>query len=126
MGKIHEGSRVRISGDSADLWIADYNVRVDSLSTVVADPSRYARKLLVIIDSIDGDSNVETFVRRSRAIPVEVDDITTYTAYAYEDDGIAVADSAKYDDKEEAIAFVKARNWDEVVDDASGEIVWRR
>lgn len=72
MVKIHEGSRVRISGDSADLWISNYNVRVDSLATVVAKPGRHARKLLVIIDSIDGDSNVETFVRRSRAIPMEV------------------------------------------------------
>ena len=28
MGKIHEGSRVRISGDSADLWIADYRSKM--------------------------------------------------------------------------------------------------
>lgn len=72
MEKFQKGFRVRISGDSADLWISDYNVRVDSLATVVAEPGRYARKLLVVIDSIGGDSDVETFVRRSRAIPVEV------------------------------------------------------
>lgn len=126
MKNFEAGSRVRISGDSADLWIADYSVRVDSLATVIVEPSRYAKKLLVIIDSIDGDSNVETFVRRSRAIPVEMDNIACYTAYAYVDDGVVVADSAEYDDKEEAIAFAKAHNWDEVVNDASGETVWRR
>lgn len=73
MAIIQKGSRVRISGDSADLWIADYNVRVDSLATVEENPKKGAKKLLVTINSIDGDLNVLAYVRRSRAIPVEED-----------------------------------------------------
>ena len=73
MAIIQRGSKVRLSGDSADLWIADYNVRVDSLATVEEDPQKYAKKLMVTIDSIDGDHNVLAYVRRSRAIPAEED-----------------------------------------------------
>ena len=72
MGKLQKGSKVRPSGDSADLWIADYNVRVDSLATVEEEPRKYAKKVLVTIDTIDGEGNVLAFVRRSRVIPVEV------------------------------------------------------
>lgn len=50
----------------------------------------------------------------------------TFTAFAYEDDGITAADFSIYDSKEEAIEFAKVRNWDEVVNDHTGEVVWRR
>lgn len=68
---IQKGPRVRISGDAANLWIADYNVRVNTLATVEVTPGRDAKKRLVTLDNIDGDQRVLTFVRRSRAIPVE-------------------------------------------------------
>lgn len=50
----------------------------------------------------------------------------TFTAFAYEDDGIITADLSTYDSKEEAILFAKTHNWDEVVNDVTGEIVWSR
>lgn len=50
----------------------------------------------------------------------------TFTAFAYEDDGITTADLSTYDDENEAIEFAKSRNWDEVVNDITGEVVWRR
>ena len=50
----------------------------------------------------------------------------SYTAFAYEEDGIIAADLSTYDDKEEAIEFAKFHNWDEVVNDLTGEVVWRR
>lgn len=50
----------------------------------------------------------------------------SFTAYAYEDDGLYVDDLSVYDNKEDAITFAKSRNWDEVVDDLSGEVVWKR
>jgi hypothetical protein len=50
----------------------------------------------------------------------------TFTAFIYEDDGITAADLSMYDSKEEAILFAKTRNWDEVVNDATGEVVWSR
>lgn len=36
------------------------------------------------------------------------------------------ADLSTYGDKEEAIAFAKNRNWNEVVDDIIGEVVWHK
>ena len=62
---IKEGMTVWLSGDSADLGIADYNVRVGSAAKVVQTPNKSDKKVLVIIDSIDGDSNVTAYVKRN-------------------------------------------------------------
>ncbi len=61
-----EGTRIAISGDSKDLWIENYNVRIVSEGTILSTPSSHAKKVLVCIDSIDGENNVTAFVRRSR------------------------------------------------------------
>lgn len=50
----------------------------------------------------------------------------SYTAFIYEDDGITAADLSTYDSREEAIEFAQARNWDEVVNDITGAVVWKR
>ena len=50
----------------------------------------------------------------------------SFTAFAYADDGVTTEDLSTYDTKEEAIEFARARNWDEVVNDNTGEVVWRR
>ena len=50
----------------------------------------------------------------------------SYTAFLYEDDGIITEDLSTYDNKEDAIEFAKHRNWDEVVNDITGEVVWRK
>ncbi len=50
----------------------------------------------------------------------------TFTVFAYEDDGIIASDLATYDTAEEAIEFAKSRNWDEVVNDITGEVIYRR
>ena len=50
----------------------------------------------------------------------------SYTAIAYDDDILTIAEQATYDSKEEAIRFAKSRNWDEVRDDNTGKIIWRR
>lgn len=63
---LRKGTIVRLSGDSAQLWIQDYNCRVDSLAVVVQAPDKRARKVLVRIDEIDGDHDVTAYVRRSR------------------------------------------------------------
>ena len=51
-----------------------------------------------------------------------------YTAIAYEEGigPLVIADEASYDDREEAIAFAKGKNWDCVRDDQTGEIIWHR
>ena len=67
---LESGVRARISGDSKDLWIADYNVRVSSGVEILETPAHNARKVYVRIDNIDGDSDVCTFVRRSRILPL--------------------------------------------------------
>lgn len=52
----------------------------------------------------------------------------TFTAYLRgEYNGVGfMEDESTYDSKEEAIAFAKARNWDGVMDDSTGEIIWER
>ena len=50
----------------------------------------------------------------------------TFTAMIYEDGVIITADVSTYDTQEEAIEFAKNRHWDEVVNDDTGEIVWRK
>lgn len=50
----------------------------------------------------------------------------SYTAFVYEEDGVTAYDLATYDTKEDAINFAESCGWDEIVDDSSGEIVWRR
>lgn len=48
----------------------------------------------------------------------------SWTAYAFYDDNMY--DLSTYDDKDEAIQFAKECNWDEVINDITGEIVWKR
>lgn len=50
----------------------------------------------------------------------------TYTAFLYEELGIITADLSTYDSAEEAISFAKTRDWDEVVNDLTGDVIWRR
>lgn len=68
--EIKEGMTVWLAGDSADLGIADYNVRVGSAATVVQTPNKSDRAVLVTIARIDGDCNVTTYVKR-RALKFE-------------------------------------------------------
>lgn len=62
------GDRVFISGDTSDLWIEGYNVRVSTLATVEKTPAKYDKKVLVKLDSIDGDNNVLAYVRKSKIL----------------------------------------------------------
>lgn len=66
---LEQGARAYLSGDSADLWLKDYNCRVSSPVTVLETPRKGARKILVSIDTIDGDGHVTAYVRRNRLRP---------------------------------------------------------
>ena len=50
----------------------------------------------------------------------------SYTAFLYERDGVTAKDLVTYDNQEEAIIFAMSYDWDEVVNDDSGEVVWAR
>lgn len=67
-----QGDRVYVSGDSAELWIEDYNVRVSTNAIVEETPKKNAKKVLLTLDSIDGESNVCCMVRRSKVRPMTV------------------------------------------------------
>lgn len=56
----------------------------------------------------------------------EVNGIGSYTAFVYEDDGGYIVDESTYDNKQEAIDFAESRNWDEVINDNTGEVVWHK
>lgn len=50
-----------------------------------------------------------------------------YTAIAYSDEDPCVrAGESDYDDLDEAIGCCLAHGWDEVVDNRTGRIAWRR
>ena len=65
-----QGDRVYIGGDSTDLWIKDYNVRISTGAIVEETPKKNAKKVLLTLDWLDGESNVCCYVRRSRIIPI--------------------------------------------------------
>lgn len=50
----------------------------------------------------------------------------SFTAFLYESDGITASDFTMSDSKEEIIEFAIANNYDEVVNDLTGEIVWKK
>lgn len=49
----------------------------------------------------------------------------TFTAFLYEPDGETASDFTMGDSKEDIIEFAIANNYDEVVNDYTGEIVWK-
>lgn len=51
---------------------------------------------------------------------------SSYTAYVYEENRVIAADLATYESKDDAISFAKIHNWDEVIDDFTGKVIWRR
>ena len=66
MNSLKKGDRVIVSGDSSELWIEDYNVRVSTEATVEQTPDKYSKKVLLTLDTIDGEKNVCCFVRKSK------------------------------------------------------------
>lgn len=67
---LEPGTLGYISGDSAELGIADYNVRVSSPVEVLEMPSKQDKKVLVCIESIDGEGKVNALVNRSAVKPL--------------------------------------------------------
>lgn len=63
---IKKNDRVHVSGYSDELWIEDYHVSVDTDATVMETPSKNAKKILLNLDSIDGEGNVCCLVRKSK------------------------------------------------------------
>ena len=50
----------------------------------------------------------------------------TFTAFRYEDDGETAADFNTCVYEDDAIDFARENQWDEVVNDITGDIVWRK
>lgn len=68
---------ISISGDSKKLGIEDYNVRVNTLATVLENQvNNYQKKILVTLNNIDGDSNVCTrvFIKKIAPLPKYFDE----------------------------------------------------
>lgn len=66
---LKKGDVVFISGDSSELWLKDYNVRVSTSAIVEETPTKHAKKVLVTLDYIDHDSKVLAYVRKSKIQP---------------------------------------------------------
>lgn len=68
---------ISISGDSKELGIEDYNVRVNTLATVLENQvNNYQKKILVTLNNIDGDSNVckRVFIKKIAPLPKYFDE----------------------------------------------------
>ena len=62
---------ISISGDSKELGIEDYNVRVNTIAIVLENQVyNYQKKILVTLNDIDGDSNVCTRVFTKKITPL--------------------------------------------------------
>ena len=59
-----EGAIFEIEGDSAEMWIKDYNVRVSTRAEVIKQPYNIDKKVLVRLDYIDHDSNVFVYIKK--------------------------------------------------------------
>jgi meiotically up-regulated gene 157 (Mug157) protein len=59
-----EGAVFKIEGDSAAMWIKDYNVRVSTYAEVIKQPLNADKKVLVRLDYIDHDSNVFVYIKK--------------------------------------------------------------
>lgn len=66
---LSEGDRFYVEGDSKDLWITDYNVRVSTGGTLFDTMQGRKKKVLVRLDTIDGDEKVVTYIRKDKLIP---------------------------------------------------------
>ena len=60
------GTKIHVSGDSAELWLTDYKVRVDSDGVVEIDSRPLDKKALVTLDEIDGERNVCVSIRKEK------------------------------------------------------------
>ena len=58
------GAIFRISGDSKDMWIEDYNVRVSTFAEVLIEPNCIDKKVLVRLNDIDHDHNVNVCINK--------------------------------------------------------------
>lgn len=60
-----QNERVFVSGDADALYIADYHVRVSTNATVQVDASNRAKKVLLLLDEIDGERQVSAMVMKT-------------------------------------------------------------
>lgn len=60
------GDRIWVNGGSDELWIEDYNCNINTGGVIEVTPQKNDKKVLVILDNIDGEGNVCCRVRKSK------------------------------------------------------------
>lgn len=61
------GDRIKVDGYADELGIKDYGcVRVVTEGTLVETPKKYSKKVLVTLDSIDGEGNTTVLCFRNK------------------------------------------------------------
>jgi hypothetical protein len=61
------GDKVKVDGYADELGIKDYGtVRVVSYGIIADTPRKYSKKVLVTLDSIDGEGNVTVLCFRNK------------------------------------------------------------
>ena len=64
MIKLKAGTKFRISGDSSEMGISGYNVRVVTQGEVLLDSPAKNKMAVVVLDEIDGDLNVCVAIKK--------------------------------------------------------------
>lgn len=93
---------------------------------VIRDALLTVANRVTMVGETSGEFEAGDNKRNMVTFEVDDEDEGSFTAFLYEDDGITTADLATYDTQIEAVAFAKSRNWDEVVNDITGEVVYRK
>lgn len=66
------GDKIRVDGFADELGIDDYGgVYVSTEGILVETPRKYAKKVLVTLDNIDGEGNVTVLVFKRYVKPLE-------------------------------------------------------
>ena len=111
-----------------------FQIIVNRQGCVCIDAATSTEALLELYKQIAANTDKITWSNAIDTESIEQVDIkhehgeekSSFTAFAFEDGSILSVDAATYSSKEKAIKFAKNRGWDEVVNDLTGETVWRR
>ncbi len=66
-----KGQRIKVDGFTDELWIEGYHVRVCSEGTVVERTRPKDKKVLVMLDEIDGEGGATVRIRKSKVRPAD-------------------------------------------------------
>ena len=62
--RIKKGSRFKINAKAKDLWLKDYDCKVNCVATVLEDTTMKSKKVLVSLSEINGEYDVAVQINK--------------------------------------------------------------